>query len=178
MTACTCDARFSGNDEAEYKARGCPNCVCTSTPPKAREFWIADEYENVAGAYSTEAEALKQAWCNDPENVTHVIEYSRVAELEKELSALRLSAESLAFDISQQSEKEITALESENLALLNQATVRTLRILELESSLKEQCEINAISAERELKLQTENAKLREELEFIKKCTVSFEGGGI
>jgi hypothetical protein len=25
---CTCDARFSGNDEAEYRARGCPDCTC------------------------------------------------------------------------------------------------------------------------------------------------------
>ena len=26
---CTCDARFSGSDEAEYRARGCPECICT-----------------------------------------------------------------------------------------------------------------------------------------------------
>ena len=25
---CTCDARFSGSDETEYKARGCPDCIC------------------------------------------------------------------------------------------------------------------------------------------------------
>lgn len=28
MADCKCDARFSGNDEAEYRARGCPSCVC------------------------------------------------------------------------------------------------------------------------------------------------------
>lgn len=27
---CVCDARFSGNDEAEYRARGCPSCSCES----------------------------------------------------------------------------------------------------------------------------------------------------
>ena len=25
---CRCDARFSGVDEAEYAARGCPSCTC------------------------------------------------------------------------------------------------------------------------------------------------------
>ena len=25
---CICDARFSGLDEAEFCARGCPNCTC------------------------------------------------------------------------------------------------------------------------------------------------------
>ena len=25
---CVCDARFSGIDEAEYRARGCPSCEC------------------------------------------------------------------------------------------------------------------------------------------------------
>lgn len=28
MNYCTCDARFSGVDEAEYCARGCPDCYC------------------------------------------------------------------------------------------------------------------------------------------------------
>lgn len=28
MSKCTCDARFSGVDEQEYAARGCPECVC------------------------------------------------------------------------------------------------------------------------------------------------------
>lgn len=28
MEPCTCDAQFSGRDEAEYRARGCPGCIC------------------------------------------------------------------------------------------------------------------------------------------------------
>jgi hypothetical protein len=28
MSECTCDARFSGNDEAEWLARGAPSCIC------------------------------------------------------------------------------------------------------------------------------------------------------
>lgn len=28
MTDCKCPARFSGNDEEQYRAHGCPNCVC------------------------------------------------------------------------------------------------------------------------------------------------------
>jgi hypothetical protein len=28
MSDCQCPARFSGNDEEEYRAHGCPNCVC------------------------------------------------------------------------------------------------------------------------------------------------------
>ena len=28
---CICDARFSGMDEAEYCARGCPSCTCHLT---------------------------------------------------------------------------------------------------------------------------------------------------
>lgn len=28
MSDCNCPARFSGVDEAEYRAYGCPNCTC------------------------------------------------------------------------------------------------------------------------------------------------------
>ena len=28
MPDCKCDAQYSGNDEAEYRARGCPSCIC------------------------------------------------------------------------------------------------------------------------------------------------------
>jgi hypothetical protein len=29
---CTCDAQWSGKDEAEYVARGCPECTCRRMP--------------------------------------------------------------------------------------------------------------------------------------------------
>lgn len=28
---CQCDAKWSGRDEAEYRARGCPHCSCSNT---------------------------------------------------------------------------------------------------------------------------------------------------
>jgi hypothetical protein len=37
MSDCQCPARFSGNDEAEYSAHGCPNCVCVIIEKQSEE---------------------------------------------------------------------------------------------------------------------------------------------
>lgn len=40
---CTCDAQFSGQDEAEYRARGCPPCICDPYWKIAKEALAAVE---------------------------------------------------------------------------------------------------------------------------------------
>jgi len=60
---CKCDARWSGKDEAFYRAAGCPNCTCN--PVKLKEY-VCD-WCNSTGTIIGDAKSFpgtKTAKCN------------------------------------------------------------------------------------------------------------------
>lgn len=43
MGKCECPARFSGDDEEQYRAHGCPTCVCREPPPVVDKIVLNEE---------------------------------------------------------------------------------------------------------------------------------------
>lgn len=50
---CICDARFSGIDEAEFCARGCPNCYCENMTFEEKINYLAEDLVMDASAIAS-----------------------------------------------------------------------------------------------------------------------------
>jgi len=116
-----------------------------------REFWLKiTQFENIgmAGFRYSDCEVSIDPECtrnyDDFKNAIHVIEYSAYSHLESQLAEKDEYIESHRNNFQDQCE------------LVN---LQNNKIQDLELSLKEQCELNAISAERELGLEAKKAEM-------------------